>query len=172
MRGWLYIIRNRDLYKIGITKNFDNRMRQLRPDCVISKLYTDNFIKLEKEFHKRYKDLRIPQTEYFRLQNIHIKEIKNKIRTLQYPSIIYVMTLVRSLCLVLILFLLVYLFNYLIINDLQYVLSRTLLLMKNITFFISYFSLFLSSRQYLSLFNEIKFRTFRFFIFFIFFIFF
>ena len=45
MSGWLYLIRNRDLYKIGITKNFDNRMRQLKPDKVIAKIYTRDFIK-------------------------------------------------------------------------------------------------------------------------------
>ena len=59
MTGWLYLIRNRDLYKIGITKNFKNRMRQLKPDEVLAKLKTADFIKLEKEFHHRYKKFRI-----------------------------------------------------------------------------------------------------------------
>ena len=45
MSGWLYLIRNRDLYKIGITKNIDNRMRQLKPDYIVAKLYTNDFIK-------------------------------------------------------------------------------------------------------------------------------
>ena len=86
MRGWLYLIRNRDLYKIGITKNFDNRMRQLKPDNVIIKLYTKDFLKLERELHNRYKKYRIPQTEYFRLKDYHLKEIKaspNEIRSIQ-----------------------------------------------------------------------------------------
>ena len=78
MSGWLYLIRNRDLYKIGITKNFENRMRQLRPDYVVSKLYSSDFVKLERELHNRYKKFRIPQTEYFRLENTHIKEIKKE----------------------------------------------------------------------------------------------
>ena len=51
MSGWLYLIRNRDLYKIGITKNFDNRMRQLKPDNVVAKLYSSDFAKLEKKLH-------------------------------------------------------------------------------------------------------------------------
>ena len=76
MKGWLYLIRNRDLYKIGITKNFENRMRQLKPDNVVAKFYTADFVKLERELHNRYKKFRIPQTEYFRLENSHVKEIK------------------------------------------------------------------------------------------------
>ena len=55
MSGWLYLIRNRDLYKIGITKNFENRMRQLKPDNVVAKFYTADFVKLERELHNRYK---------------------------------------------------------------------------------------------------------------------
>ena len=47
MSGWLYLIRNRDLYKIGITKNFDNRMRQLKPDSVVAKFYTADFSNLK-----------------------------------------------------------------------------------------------------------------------------
>ena len=85
MSGWLYLIRNRDLYKIGITKNFENRMRQLKPDNVIAILYSNDFIKLERELHKRYKKFRIPQTEYFRLDDYHLKEIKQRISKLDYP---------------------------------------------------------------------------------------
>ena len=70
MSGWLYLIRNRDLYKIGITKNFENRMRQLKPDNVVAKYYTADFVKLERELHNRYKKFRIPQTEYFRLETV------------------------------------------------------------------------------------------------------
>ena len=85
MSGWLYLIRNRDLYKIGITKNFENRMRQLKPDNIVAKLYTRDFVKLERELHSRYKKFRIPQTEYFRLKNNHLKEIKQRISNLNYP---------------------------------------------------------------------------------------
>ena len=50
MSGWLYLIRNRDLYKIGITKNFENRMRQLKPDKVVAKFYTTDFVKLKESY--------------------------------------------------------------------------------------------------------------------------
>ena len=77
MSGWLYFIRNRDIYKIGITKNFKNRMRQLKPDNVIAKLYTSDYIKLERDLHYRYKEYRIPQTEYFRFNKKQVKEVNN-----------------------------------------------------------------------------------------------
>ena len=44
MRGWLYLIRNKDLYKIGISKNFDNRIQVLKPDSDIVKFYTNDYI--------------------------------------------------------------------------------------------------------------------------------
>ena len=48
MSGWLYIIRNGDLYKIGITKNIEQSMRQLRPDYIVSKLFSSDFKQLER----------------------------------------------------------------------------------------------------------------------------
>ena len=81
MNGWLYLIRNRDLYKIGITKNFEKRMQQLKPDSVVAKLYSRDFLKLERELHNRYKQFRIPQTEYFRLRQYHLQERKIKSKT-------------------------------------------------------------------------------------------
>ena len=67
MRGFVYLIRNKDLYKIGITQNLEQRMKALKPDEIVSTLETDDFEKLEKKLHKKYKSVRIPQTEYFRL---------------------------------------------------------------------------------------------------------
>ena len=67
MNGFVYLIRNKDLYKIGITQNLDQRMSQLKPDEIISVLETQNYDQIEKDLHQKYKDVRIPQTEYFRL---------------------------------------------------------------------------------------------------------
>ena len=61
MRGWLYIIRNKDIYKIGITRKFKTRMKKLKPDSIIIKFYTSDYLKLEKVLHNRYKKFRIPQ---------------------------------------------------------------------------------------------------------------
>ena len=67
MNGFVYLIRNKDLYKIGITQNLDQRMSQLKPDEIISVLETQNYDQIEKDLHQKYKDVRVPQTEYFRL---------------------------------------------------------------------------------------------------------
>ena len=42
-------------------------MSQLKPDEIISVLETQNYDQIEKDLHQKYKDVRIPQTEYFRL---------------------------------------------------------------------------------------------------------
>ena len=67
MNGFVYLIRNKDLYKIGITQNLDQSMSQLKPNEIISVLKTENYEQIEKDLHQRYKEVRIPQTEYFRL---------------------------------------------------------------------------------------------------------
>ena len=46
MSGFVYLIRNKDLYKIGITKNLEQRMKQLKPDQIIKTVKTDNFAEL------------------------------------------------------------------------------------------------------------------------------
>ena len=73
MSGWVYLIRNKDLHKIGITENLEQRMKQLKPDAIVSTLETEYFESLEKELHKRYKNVRIPQSEYFRLNYEQLK---------------------------------------------------------------------------------------------------
>ena len=98
MSGWLYLIKNGDLYKIGITKHFENRMRQLKPDAIIAKLFSKDFKRLEREFHKRYRNVRIPQTEYFRLDNKQIKDINKRIRQFHYPMSITIGILIKSFC--------------------------------------------------------------------------
>ena len=157
--GWLYLIRNGDLYKIGITKNINNRMHQLKPDNVIAKLYSLHFKKLEKELHKKYKDVRIPQTEYFRLNNSQIKEIKKRISKFDYPINITFHLFIKSICLILLLFLISWSYFLLTINDANQVISNTLMFMERILYGLSLLSLFINSNKYLSFFNELKFRT-------------
>ncbi len=79
MSGYVYLIKNKDLYKIGITQNLEQRMKQLKPNKIISTLQTDDFESLEKELHKIYKDVRIPQTEYFRLTEAQLKDCTERL---------------------------------------------------------------------------------------------
>ena len=161
MSGWLYLIRNRDLYKIGITKNFENRMRQLKPDSIVAKLYSNDFLKLERELHKRYTKYRIPQTEYFRLDDYHVKEIKQRISKLDYPIIVNYLIFTKSLLFTLLIFFLILIFISLSINDINIIVIKSILWMERILFVISFLSLLLNSGKYFGFFNELKYRLSR-----------
>ncbi len=172
MSGWLYLIRNRDIYKIGITKNFNNRMRQLKPDNVVAKLYTSDYIKLERELHYRYKEYRIPQTEYFRLDNSHIREIKKRITKLDYSMIVNFKILIKSLLILLIIFFLSFFFLSLNINDPKIIIINSFLLCERFSFYFSFLSLLVASGKNFIFLNELKYRSVRSFIYLIFAIFF
>ena len=159
MTGWLYLIRNRDLYKIGITKNLENRMRQLKPDSVVAKLYSSDYVKLEKELHSRYKNVRIPQTEYFRLDPYHLTEIKLRISRIENSLIIEIFF--KTLLLLVFAFIVAFLLISLYINDLNAVLLQALLFIEKISLFFSFISLFFNSGKYLSFLNEFKYRSTR-----------
>ena len=62
-----------------------------------AKLYTNDFVQLERELHKRYKKYRIPQTEYFRLKDNHLREIKQLIYKLDYPMSVILRLFIKSL---------------------------------------------------------------------------
>ena len=168
MSGWLYLIRNRDLYKIGITKNFENRMRQLKPDNVVAKFYTADFVKLERELHNRYKKFRIPQTEYFRLENSHIKEIKQRISILNFPLSLTFGICLKSILLLFLIFFLTLVVISLYINDLNIAISKSLFWIERVSLGLAFISLFVYSGKYLSFWNELKYRTTRLIIFILF----
>ncbi len=84
MIGIIYLIRNKDLYKIGVTRNFKQRMKVLKPDQILKVLKIDGYKELEKRLHKRYKNERIPQTEYFRLNKSQIKNCKKELSIFHY----------------------------------------------------------------------------------------
>ena len=74
-KGFVYLIRNDDIYKIGITDNLLRRFNQLKPDEVLNVVRCSNFESLEKDLHKKFKEFRIPQTEYFRLDKNQIEQV-------------------------------------------------------------------------------------------------
>jgi len=164
MSGWVYLIKNGDLYKIGITRNLDKRMRQLKPDRVITKLYTSEFKQLEREFHKRYNNLRIPQSEYFRLKPKQIREIKRRISRFYDLKRITFDIYTNLLSILGLIFLLILLFKSLIINDINNVVLTSLKWMEVISFSLSFLSLFINSNKYFSFFNELNFRLIRVFV--------
>ena len=79
MKGYVYLIRNKDIYKIGITKNIQRRLNVLKPDEVLKVFKTNKYEETEKRLHKKYKEVRIPQTEYFRLTDSQVSECKRQL---------------------------------------------------------------------------------------------
>jgi len=143
-------------------------MRQLKPDNIVAKLYTSNFVKLEKELHKRYKKFRIPQTEYFRLEQHHLKEIKQRIHQLDDGMIMIFKIFIKSLLIINLIFFILLFVLSLNINDLKFVIFKSLVWMERISFGYSFISLFFHSGKYLSFISEFKYRFLKFIIFIVF----
>ena len=76
--GFVYFIRNADIYKIGITDNLMRRMKELEADEIINTIKCINYESLEKDLHKEFKEYRIPQTEYFRLTPELVEKVNQK----------------------------------------------------------------------------------------------
>jgi len=73
--GFVYFIRNGDLFKIGITENLLRRLSELQPDEVLNVVRCKNFQEVEKRLHSDFKEIRLPQTEYFRMLHAHVLEV-------------------------------------------------------------------------------------------------
>ena len=70
-----YSFKKKDIYKIGITDNLLRRFKQLKPDEIINTVKCSNYQSLERKLHQKYKEFRIPQTEYFRLSKNQIEQV-------------------------------------------------------------------------------------------------
>ena len=77
-KGFVYFIRNEDIFKIGITDTLLRRFNQLKPDEVLNVVRCSNYESLEKELHKKFKKNRIPQSEYFRLDKNQIEQVNDE----------------------------------------------------------------------------------------------
>ena len=71
--GFVYVVQDIEskLYKIGRTQNMERRMQELgvgKTARLVNSKYVPDAIKIERQAHIRYKSNRLPQTEYFRLQ--------------------------------------------------------------------------------------------------------
>ena len=75
VQGYVYFVRNGDLFKIGITENLLRRMNELSPDELLNTVRCFNYQEVERELHRRFKDVRLPQTEYFRMSDAQVQEV-------------------------------------------------------------------------------------------------
>lgn len=88
-KGYVYLLksklRNAVAYKIGRTKNIENRIKQLRQPSNIEEILhyieTDDSIGVEKYWHSRFKANRLypgkPKDEWFKLSSSDIKAFKH-----------------------------------------------------------------------------------------------
>ncbi len=81
--GYVYLLRNKDLYKIGITMSLQRRIRELKPDEVLEVMQMPNTRGAERILHARFKHKRVPQTEYFRLSNEEVQEARYLFRSVR-----------------------------------------------------------------------------------------
>ena len=81
MESYVYLIKNKDLHVIGITKNLENVQKKLHPGKLVAFLKTKDSENLCKKIHSRYSSSRIPQSDYFRLSSFQIAECKKIMKT-------------------------------------------------------------------------------------------
>ena len=158
MRGWIYLIKNGDLHKIGITRNINNRMRQLKPDKIVAKSNVYNYRELERHLHSRYKKVRIPQTEYFRLNISDIKECKKIIILNSFFNYFFLRIFIRLFFYIFIILTSFILFNCLIYYDWRIVITNALACTEKVSFLLIFISFFNKSGGGLELQNEFRFR--------------
>ena len=72
--GFVYFVRNDEIYKFGITDNLLRRLKELKPDEILNSVRCSNYQEIEKKMHAHFKEKRIPRTEYFRLDVAEVEE--------------------------------------------------------------------------------------------------
>tara|TARA_Y100001968_G_scaffold217938_1_gene200587 strand:- start:66536 stop:67078 length:543 start_codon:yes stop_codon:yes gene_type:complete len=79
MAGYVYLVRNKDLFKIGRTNNLQRIFKSLKPDEIVKTLETEYPRALEARLLRRYKSKRIPDSEYFRLSKKQVLDCKRQL---------------------------------------------------------------------------------------------
>jgi hypothetical protein len=74
--GFVYLVRNQDLFKIGITSDLKRRMEELKPDEIVNTIKCRNFRDVERDLHSLFRGERLPQTEYFRLDQEQVQRVQ------------------------------------------------------------------------------------------------
>ena len=83
MSGFVYLMKNGDLYKLGCTTNLKSEVNKMKPGEIISSFKTNDPKSFEVRLLRLYKKKRIPDTNYFRLSE---SEVNNCIKHLEGKS--------------------------------------------------------------------------------------
>jgi len=76
MSGFVYLMKNGDLYKLGCTTNLKSEASKMKPGEIISSFKTNDPKSFEARLLRLYKKKRIPDTNYFRLSESEIDNCK------------------------------------------------------------------------------------------------
>ena len=79
MMGYVYLVRNGDLYKIGIANNLQKELKLIKPDEIIKTFEADHPKSIEARLLRRYKSKRIPDSNYFRLSKEQLNDCKRQL---------------------------------------------------------------------------------------------
>ena len=76
MAGFVYLMKNGDLYKLGCTTNLKSEASKMKPGEIISSFKTNDPKSFEVRLLRLYKKKRIPDTNYFRLSESEVNNCK------------------------------------------------------------------------------------------------
>ena len=76
MSGFVYLMKNGDLYKLGCTTNLKSEASKMKPGKIISSFKTNEPKSFEVRLLRLYKKKRIPDTNYFRLSDSEVDNCK------------------------------------------------------------------------------------------------
>ncbi len=76
MSGFVYLIKNGELYKLGCTTNLKSESYKMKPGELISFCKTNDPKSFEVRLLRLYKRKRIPDTNYFRLSESEVNSCK------------------------------------------------------------------------------------------------
>ena len=76
MSGFVYLMKNGDLYKLGSTSNLEYEANKMKPGEIISYFKTKSPQSFEVRLLRLYKKKRIPDTNYFRLSESEVNNCK------------------------------------------------------------------------------------------------
>ncbi len=76
METYIFLIQNGDLFNIGVARNLERTKESLKPGkvCAYMKIKENESETLCRNLQTRYSEVRIPQTDYFRLSKSQLLE--------------------------------------------------------------------------------------------------
>ena len=74
MSGFVYLMKNGELYKLGCTTNLKSEASKMKPGEIISSFKTNDPKSFEVRLLRLYKKKRIPDTNYFRLSESEVNK--------------------------------------------------------------------------------------------------